>query len=97
MTKITSPSDRKPDPEASGERDTVTGPRRRGWYGTIMSMSSGEITFAVEEAAEGGYVARALGHDIFTEADTIDTLREAVRDAVVCHFDEGDRLAAAPW
>ncbi len=54
-------------------------------------MSSGEIIFAVEEAAEGGYVARALGHDIFTEADTIDALREAVRDAVRCHFDEGDR------
>src|SRR5687767_586768 len=50
-------------------------------------MSSGEIIVAVEEAAEGGYVTRALGHDISTEADTIDTLREAVWR----HFDEGDR------
>jgi len=55
-----------------------------------MSQSSGEIIFAVEEAPEGGYLARALGHDIFTEADSQDGLRDAVRDAVRCHFDEGD-------
>ncbi len=45
-----------------------------------------EVLFLVEEAAEGGYTARALGYSIFTEADTWDELREAVRDAVRCHF-----------
>ena len=50
-----------------------------------------EIIFAVEEAPEGGYVARALGAAIFTEADDLEALREAVRDAVRCHFDEIDR------
>ncbi len=50
-----------------------------------------EIIFAVEDAPEGGYVARALGAAIFTEADTMEALREAVRDAVRCHFDEGER------
>ena len=48
-----------------------------------------EIIFQVEEAPEGGYVARALGHSIFTEAQTLDRLRANVRDAVHCHFDEG--------
>jgi len=48
-----------------------------------------ELTFVVEEAPEGGYVARALGDAIFTEADTLDDLHEQVRDAVRCHFDEG--------
>jgi hypothetical protein len=56
-----------------------------------MSRPSGEIIFAVEEAPEGGYLARALGHDIFTEADSPGALRDAVRDAVRCHFDEDDR------
>jgi hypothetical protein len=28
-----------------------------------------------------------LGHAIFTEAETLDELREMVRDAVRCHFD----------
>lgn len=52
-----------------------------------------EIVFLVEEAAEGGLSARALGHSIFTEADSMDELRESVREAVRCHFDEGDRPA----
>ena len=47
-----------------------------------------EIIFLVEEAQEGGYVARALGESIFTEADDLDQLHEQVRDAVRCHFDE---------
>ncbi len=49
-----------------------------------------EIIFIVEEAAEGGFSARALGHSIFTEADSVQELRETVRDAVRCHFEERD-------
>lgn len=48
-----------------------------------------EILFLVEEAPEGGYIARALGEAIFTEADDIENLHEQVRDAVKCHFEEG--------
>ncbi len=50
-----------------------------------------EIVFLVEDAPEGGVLARALGHSIFTEADTYDELRDSVRDAVLCHFGEHDR------
>ncbi|MCC7421709.1 MAG: hypothetical protein IT428_15620 [Planctomycetaceae bacterium] len=46
-----------------------------------------EILFLVKEADEGGYIARAIGASIFTEADTLDELRANVRDAVDCHFD----------
>ncbi|MGO9197040.1 MAG: 2-oxoisovalerate dehydrogenase [Acidimicrobiales bacterium] len=52
---------------------------------------SSELAFTVEEAPEGGFVARALGEAIFTEADTLEELRAQVRDAVTCHFDELDR------
>lgn len=48
-----------------------------------------EIMFVVEEAPEGGLVARALGESIFTEADDIESLHQQVRDAVRCHFEEG--------
>jgi hypothetical protein len=47
-----------------------------------------EVVFLVEEAPEGGYTARALGESIFTEADDMAQLHNAVRDAVKCHFDE---------
>ena len=50
-----------------------------------------EIVFLVEDAAEGGLVARALGHSIYTDADSYDELRQQVRDAVHCHFDAGER------
>ncbi len=46
-----------------------------------------EIHFIVEEAPEGGFVARAVGADIFTEADDLETLHAQVRDAVHCHFE----------
>ncbi|MDE2388264.1 MAG: 2-oxoisovalerate dehydrogenase [Betaproteobacteria bacterium] len=51
--------------------------------------NSNEIIFLVEEAPEGGYIARALGESIFTEADDLTGLHQQVRDAVHCHFDEG--------
>lgn len=50
-----------------------------------------ELVFLVEEAAEGGYTARALGESIVTEAEDLPSLRVAVRDAVRCHFDSEDR------
>jgi predicted RNase H-like HicB family nuclease len=52
---------------------------------------SSEIIFVVEEAAEGGYTAHALGASIVTEADTLNELREEIRDAVRCHFEDADR------
>lgn len=52
-----------------------------------------KLAFLVEEAPGGGYQARALGHSIFTEADSLAELKEAVRDAVGCRFkDHKDRL-----
>jgi hypothetical protein len=50
-----------------------------------------ELIFMVEEAPEGGYMARAVGESIFTEADDLAGLHEQVRDAVRCHFDEGQQ------
>jgi len=49
-----------------------------------------EILFIVEEAPEGGLTARALGESIFTEADDEASLHQQVRDAVHCHFEEGN-------
>ena len=46
-----------------------------------------EIVFQVDEDPDGGYTARAVGESIFTEADTLEGLRSAVRDAVNCHFE----------
>ena len=50
-----------------------------------------EIIFIVEESLEGGFEAKAVGHSVFTEADTIDELKTKIQDAVRCHFDPADR------
>lgn len=47
-----------------------------------------EIIFVVEDSPEGGYVAKAAGESIYTEAETLDELHVQVRDAVRCHFDD---------
>lgn len=50
-----------------------------------------EIFFLVEEALEGGYIAKAIGEAIFTEAESMDELKSNIREAVQCHFDN-DKL-----
>ena len=52
-----------------------------------------EIVFQVAAEPDGGYTARAVGHSIFTEADTLDELREMAREAVLTHFDPTDAAA----
>lgn len=59
-----------------------------GGENTVFFVS--EIIFEVQEdEADGGYVATALGHAIATQGDTLEELREMVRDAVRCHFGDG--------
>ncbi len=54
---------------------------------TLTYMPSIEIIFEVrEDEVDGGFVAQALGHSIFTQAETVESLREMVKDAVRCHF-----------
>ncbi len=50
-----------------------------------------EVFFLIEEALEGGYVAKAMGESIFTEAETMDELKVNIREAVHCYFDD-DKL-----
>ena len=47
-----------------------------------------EVIFLVEESPEGGFIAKGLGVSIYTEADSMEELRVAVKDAVFCHFDD---------
>jgi len=50
-----------------------------------------ELVFLVEEDPEGGFTARGVGESIFTQGDTLETLRQNVRDAVLCHYGESGK------
>ncbi|MGL6283795.1 MAG: 2-oxoisovalerate dehydrogenase [Microcoleaceae cyanobacterium] len=56
-----------------------------------MTITTKEIIFLVEDDPEVGYTARAIGEAIFTQADDINSLKEMIKDAVRCHFDDSDR------
>lgn len=47
-----------------------------------------EIIFLVEESLEEGYEAKALDHSIYTEAGTLEELKQAIalpdKRAVIC-------------
>lgn len=48
-----------------------------------------EIIFEItEDEVDGGYTASAIGYGIHTEAETLVELRESIREAVACYFDE---------
>lgn len=50
-----------------------------------------ELIFLIEDDPDGGYVARALETAIVTQGETFAELRDAIQDAVRCHFDDADR------
>jgi hypothetical protein len=49
-----------------------------------------EIIFEIHRAEEGGFWAEAVGHAIFTQAENLDELEAMIRDAVECHFEQGE-------
>lgn len=51
-----------------------------------------ELIFEITQAAESGFSAECLSEDIFTQADSWEELRSAVKEAVECHyFDRHDK------
>ena len=46
-----------------------------------------ELIFEVRDAEQGGYYARALGHSIFTQAETWDELRTNVVEVTSLFFE----------
>jgi predicted RNase H-like HicB family nuclease len=53
--------------------------------GVIMKQ---ELYFVIRDSLDGGYEAQALHEAIFTQADTYEELKESIRDAINCHFDD---------
>ena len=57
----------------------------------MVMKNPSEIVFLQQDDPDGGYVATALGHSVVTQGATLDEIRAAVRDAVMCHFVEAER------
>ena len=86
---IRSSTSRTARPPGTPERWWQPVRKRRGTI--VRAVASLGLVFAVEEAPEGGCLTRALGESIGSEADDLQSLREMVRDALLCHFEEAER------
>lgn len=53
----------------------------------LGGAEASELIFVVEEAPDGGYIARALGAPISTGADRLDRVPARVREAIRWHFE----------
>lgn len=63
--------------------------------GCLNPNSMKELIFEIIQDEDGGYVAEALGENIFTQADSWEELRENVREAVNAFYfdcDAPDRI-----
>ena len=49
-----------------------------------------ELIFYIEESVDGGFEAKAPGYSIYTEGENLEDLKKNIRDAVLCHFEEGE-------
>ena len=60
-----------------------------GCRGAIGGNVMTEIIFEVsEDEVDGGYSASALGHGIHTQGDSVEEIRNNVKEAVDCYFDD---------
>ncbi len=55
-------------------------------------MADNEIIFTFKGSPEDGFEAHALGHSVFTQAETMEELEANVKEAVACHFAESTTL-----
>ncbi|MBV9154795.1 MAG: hypothetical protein JO097_00925 [Acidobacteriaceae bacterium] len=59
-----------------------------GAKGRKRILEQMELIFEVRDAEEGGFFAKALGHSIFTEAETWEELRANAVEAAMLHFED---------
>ena len=50
-----------------------------------------EIIFMINDSIDGGFEAKAVGHSIFTDAETMEEIKKNIIEAVDCHFEPADK------
>ena len=50
--------------------------------------------FIVHEDLDGGYTAKCPQYSIYTQGDNWDELVTNIKEAILCHFDEGSAPAS---
>jgi predicted RNase H-like HicB family nuclease len=53
----------------------------------IIHQDMKELIFIIESDIEGGFNARSIGENIYTQADSVEELKSMIIDAIDCHFE----------
>lgn len=61
---------------------------------TAQAQTQPQILFFVSADPEGGYVAKAPKYSIFTQGETFPEFIKNIKEAVLCHFEEGEAPAS---
>lgn len=55
----------------------------------MTAQAKPTLLFVVQEDPDGGYTAKAPGYGIYTQGETMDELLANIKEAIQCHFEEG--------
>ncbi len=64
---------------------------------SAQAQSQPQLLFFVTEDPEGGYVAKAPKYGIYTQGESWEELITNIKEAILCHFDEGEAPASFTW
>jgi predicted RNase H-like HicB family nuclease len=53
--------------------------------------------FFVSVDSEGTYLAKAPKYSIYTQGETLEELIANIKEAILCHFEEGEAPASFAW
>ena len=56
-----------------------------------------ELLFFVTEDPEGGYNAKSPKYGIYTQGNSLEELISNIKEAILCHFEEGEAPASFAW
>ena len=62
-----------------------------------QAQTQPQLLFFVSKDSEGGYVAKARKYGIYTQGETWDELISNIKEAILCHFEEGEAPTSFAW
>ncbi|MFN0214727.1 MAG: type II toxin-antitoxin system HicB family antitoxin [Saprospiraceae bacterium] len=64
---------------------------------SAQARTQPQLLFFVSQDSDGTYVAKAPRYSIYTQGDTWEGLIANIKEAILCHFEEGEAPASFAW
>ncbi len=64
---------------------------------SAQAQTQPQLLFFVSQDSDGTYVAKAPKHSIYTQGETWEELIANIKEAIQCHFEEGEAPVSFAW